>query len=655
MNHQTPARRSHFARVDIEGEQVYSHEFDDIYFSRDDGVAESRYVFLQGNNLPADWQNKSKFCIAETGFGSGLNFLLTLQAWQDDPQHCQQLDYYAIEGFPLRSKQLQQLHRNWPQLANLSDALVRQYPPIAHGVHSLTFQNGQVRLHLIFDEVAHALQDINFIADCWFLDGFAPSKNPQMWQPEILRQLAKHARTGTRLATFTAAGAVRRNLIAAGFDINKRKGFGRKREMLCGVLNHAEHKEKNREAPWFDYAPPESPPRKVAVIGAGIAGAQIARHLAERGIQVSVFESKPDIAQGASGNRAGILAPKLSATASVEEDFYLAAFLYQLRQLDNLRAGGHQIDFEQHGLLQIAQRRTEQKRLLKLVARSDLPGSLFKTLDSEQLSERLGETSSYPGYLIRLAGSLSPASLCRALLDHPDISLSCEKTLLGIQSNPQGPLLNIAHCKDLRFDAVVLANGYQTTNFSDVIRLIPIRGQSSQASLPPDTCLKHAIGHGGYVAKYPDNPGKLIFGATHLRDDCDTRLRHSETIKNRQVLQQSCPKLAKDIQNVLDAHAAIRAATPDRLPLVGALPDSEFYRKEYADLHQGKHYRGYADARYHAGVYLLTGLGSRGLCTAGYCAQLLAHQIGGGTAPVSKEISSSLHPGRFLIREYKKR
>lgn len=654
MNHQTPVRRSHFAEVEIKGEQVYSRAFDDIYFSREDGVAESRYVFLQGNDLPEIWQEKHQFCIAETGFGSGLNFLLTLQAWRDDPHHCKQLDYYAIEGFPLRARHLQQLHLNWPELASLSSELIRHYPPIAHGTHSLHFQDGRVRLHLIFDEVANALQAVDFTADCWFLDGFAPAKNPQMWRPEILTQLAAHARPGTRLATFTAAGAVRRNLIAAGFEISKRKGFGRKREMLCGVLHHPERKQQSGVPPWFSPAPAASP-STVAVIGAGIAGAQIARHLAQRGSRVSVFESNTDIAQGASGNRAGILAPKLSATPGLEEDFYLAAFLYQLRQLDRLRAAGHPIDFEQYGLLQIAQRPADQHRLGKLAARRDLAEGLFEALSAEQLTEKLGENSLHPGYLIRMAGSLFPASLCRALLDHRNISVHCEQTLLAIQVDMQGPVLKISHHENSHFDAIVLANGYQATAFSDTIRLIPVRGQSSQASLKAGAHLKHAIAHGGYVAPYPDDPEKLIFGATHLRDDCDTRLRPAETAENRRVMKQSCPTLAKDIENIEDAHAATRAATPDRMPLLGALPDAEFYGKAYADLSLGKHYKRYPDADYHRGVYLLSGLGSRGLCTAAYCANLLAHIICDGSAPASSGILHSLHPGRFLIREYKKR
>ncbi|MCK5886500.1 MAG: tRNA (5-methylaminomethyl-2-thiouridine)(34)-methyltransferase MnmD, partial [Alcanivorax sp.] len=182
-----------YAKVEIKDKQVYSSHYDDIYYSTDDGAAESRYVFLEGNNLPAQWQGRSHFCIAETGFGTGLNFLITIQAWLDDPAHCETLNYFAIEAYPLRTAQLAEIHAHWPELKNFSAPLLEQYPARDSGCHSLTFEKGRVQLHLIFDRLEFCLRHYQLAPDAWFLDGFAPSRNPSMWTKQALNDIASQS------------------------------------------------------------------------------------------------------------------------------------------------------------------------------------------------------------------------------------------------------------------------------------------------------------------------------------------------------------------------------------------------------------------------------------------------------------------------------
>jgi tRNA 5-methylaminomethyl-2-thiouridine biosynthesis bifunctional protein len=193
-----------YAQVKIKDGQVYSLQYDDIYYNTDDGPAESEYVFLKGNDLPAQWQEKPRFAIAETGFGTGLNFLVTLKTWLDDSARCETLDYYAIEAYPLRSTQLAEIHALWPQFKLLSTKLIEQYPSHASGCHSLSFGLGRVQLHLIFEDIKSCLRRYRLDPDCWFLDGFAPARNPSMWTAEVLNSIALQSRHGTTLSTFTA-------------------------------------------------------------------------------------------------------------------------------------------------------------------------------------------------------------------------------------------------------------------------------------------------------------------------------------------------------------------------------------------------------------------------------------------------------------------
>jgi tRNA 5-methylaminomethyl-2-thiouridine biosynthesis bifunctional protein len=660
-----------YAQVKIKDGQVYSLQYDDIYYNTDDGPAESEYVFLKGNDLPAQWQEKPRFAIAETGFGTGLNFLVTLKTWLDDSARCETLDYYAIEAYPLRSTQLAEIHALWPQFKLLSTKLIEQYPSHASGCHSLSFGLGRVQLHLIFEDIKSCLRRYRLDPDCWFLDGFAPARNPSMWTAEVLNSIALQSRHGTTLSTFTAAGEVRRNLISAGFEVHKHTGFGRKREMLRALKpntraniesipdpdrNHGRNHGQNliQHAPWFAAGKISKLPGKIAVIGAGIAGVQTAWHLAQRGVEVVLIEQRDAIASAASGNRAGVLAPKLIASASAEEAFYLAAFAYQLRQIETLNTQGHSIDFLQNGLLQLACNPQSLQRFERLSRREDLPVGLCKIINANQASKDLGEKVENTCLLIEQAGCLSPASLCHALLKHPKIELRLSTALNEVSYQGGNPQLKLSSGDLLRVDALVLANGYQAAQFSDSTPVIPVRGQTSCALLPTDKSLGHALRHTGYIVSIPGNGQQLIFGASYIRGDTSDELCELETRRDFDILKANLPKLAGQLTGIKPSHAGIRATTSDRWPIVGPLADVDFYQREYEDLHQGKQYKSYPAARYQAGIYMLSGLGSRGLTSAAYCANLLVHSMLGCAPPAPSRVLHALHPARFLIRNLRK-
>ncbi len=642
---------AHFADVTIKSGRIYSNQFEDIYFSEEDAIAESHYVFLERNGLPEHWQYKKNYCIAETGFGSGLNFLVTARAWLDDPHRGERLDFYSIEAFPLKLKHLRKIQAQWKAYRALSSALIAQYPTATSGCHTLVFARGRIQLHLILDGIKNALSNYSLRPDCWYLDGFAPAKNPKMWDHAVLNTIGKLSQKGTRLATFTAAGEVRRNLVAAGFEVKKRKGFGRKREMLCArKIQLAPENTHPKHAPWFAPPQPNTDANHVAVIGAGIAGAQIAYHLAQQGLKVHVFESAEQVATGASGNQAGVLAPRLTAQTSLGERFYIAAFLYQLNQLSSLQEAGHNVGFIQNGLLQLAHNETAVSRFTQLAQRDDLPKALLEIVNATQASDILGEPIEQTAMIIENAGSLSPRCLCKALLSHRNIAVQCATNIDRITYTEDKPSLHLDNGETFDADAVVIANGYQTVDFENKLPIIAARGQSSVATLDNQQGLPLTLGHQGYVVQHPVDQSQIVFGASYIRGSADSALKQADTNNNLSELRQHAPSLAASLTSIKSSHAGIRATTPDRWPIVGPLPDIYFYQTQYADIAQGKQYKSYPKAKYVEGVYVLSGLGSRGLTSAAYCANLLSHTILGLNPPASKQILHSLHPARFMIR-----
>lgn len=237
-----------------------SRDFDDVYFSNDNGLEETRYVFLGGNRLAERFPVHSHplFIVAESGFGTGLNFLTLWQAFDSfrsaHPQATlQRLHFISFEKFPLTRDDLALAHQHWPELAPWAEQLQAQWPLPLPGCHRLLLDRGRVTLDLWFGDINELTDQLdatlNQTVDAWFLDGFAPAKNPDMWTPNLFNAMARLARPGATLATFTSAGFVRRGLQEAGFTMQKRKGFGRKREMLCGVME--QHLMPTLSAPWF--------------------------------------------------------------------------------------------------------------------------------------------------------------------------------------------------------------------------------------------------------------------------------------------------------------------------------------------------------------------------------------------------------------------
>jgi len=292
-------------------------DYGDVYFSVENGLEETREVFLKACNLPQAWAGKPVFVVGELGFGTGLNALALWQLWRESGNRDGWLHFVSVEKHPLSLEQAKRAFADWPQLAELSSRLLEQWPTRLKGPHRLVFPEDRFTITVFHDEAESALSQMRAQMDCWFLDGFAPARNEAMWSQPVFDQLGRLSRPGAMVGTFTVAGAVRRGLAAAGFDVSKRPGFGRKRERLQAVYA-GDVSAGNLLRP------------AICIRGAGIAGASLARAFAMRGCTVRVIDPN-GVGTGASSAPAGLLTPRLEKADRPHVRATLAAFDFARR------------------------------------------------------------------------------------------------------------------------------------------------------------------------------------------------------------------------------------------------------------------------------------------------------------------------------------
>ena len=632
--------------------------FDDVYFSNDDGLAESRYVFLDQNNLPNRWLNHDRplFVVAETGFGTGLNVLATWQAFIDyrrqHPQgNAQRLHLISVEKFPLNHADLSQTLSQWPELSILSARLLAEYPLPISGCHRLQLDDN-VSLDLWLGDVAQVLPDMEAglagKVDAWYLDGFAPSKNPEMWTPELFTQLARLARNGATLATFTAATLVRKGLIAAGFEIKRAKGFRHKREMLTGVLNNSQR--LSYPTPWFWRRPGQV--GHTVIVGAGIAGASLALALTRRGVSVTLLEQQAAPALGASGNRQAAIYPLLNGEHDNLSQFYLQAFLHATHSLAPL-ATRHGVAHDWCGVVQLAYDAKSQAKITKLLAHG-FPNSLLTELNAEQVNARTGIAVNLAGAEYPQGGWICPFELVKALLAEAQ-----QTGLLNTRYHTHVERLTrqddqwqlTTSSGKIMADNVCLANSYSLLNFPQTqdLALSVARGQVNyHPSSSSISALKTVVCYHGYLT--PAWQGLHCIGASYGRDQVNLSYQTQDEEENLQKLVQTLPMLNDLEQTSYSGRVGVRATSRDHFPMAGAAPNKKAQLKQFDKL-QRRQAQAVPLADDHPGLYVLSGLGSRGVCSAPLLAEVLAAQLCDEPYPVSRAILDSLAPNRHWTRK----
>lgn len=612
----------------------FSQQYDDVYFSRDNGLAETRHVFIHHNRLEERWPalQGDHFTIAETGFGTGLNFLCAWQQWlQQAPGHAR-LHFVSCEKHPLSAADLQQALDIWPELKAFSAQVIEQYHSLSAGMHRLIFEHGRVTLTLLIGDASEMLAQLHASVDAWFLDGFAPARNPDMWQPALFSQMARLSHRQTTFATFTSAGMVKRGLQEAGFKVEKVAGHGRKREMLCGRF------ETGAE-------PMQSRPQKALVIGAGIAGCASSHALAMRGWQLTQIERHAQVAAEASGNPAGMLYPRLAMQDTVMSRLALGGFLHVLRSLKNL--GLSDDDYRQCGLLQLAYDQCESERC-RAVAQRGLPEDIVRWVDANEAGRIAGIHLKQDALYFPHAGWVKPGALCAAFSQHRNIRLQLSQQVVRIVQHQdlwqawdgetlldEAPVLILAAANDsLRFEPTAH------------LPLQPVRGQITVAPASAySRQLQAVLCTDGYIS--PAIDGQHCLGATFSPDDSGLDIRHEDYMSNLDMLKRMSAELQQSLEtDQLQGRAALRVATPDYLPLVGAIMDAG----ELAT-NPPKHYSRSPALPYLQGLYINTGHGSKGISQAPLCAELLAAAICGEPLPLDSKTVAALDPNRFLLRK----
>ncbi|MBZ5487232.1 bifunctional tRNA (5-methylaminomethyl-2-thiouridine)(34)-methyltransferase MnmD/FAD-dependent 5-carboxymethylaminomethyl-2-thiouridine(34) oxidoreductase MnmC [Halomonas aquamarina] len=632
----------------------HSDAFDDVYFSREDGRAETEHVFLNANRLPerfAGWENTRAFVVGETGFGTGLNMLCAWACFEQHAPKGARLHLLSTEKYPMTRASLERALRAWPSLASYSQVLCAQWPAAVTGIHRLHL-SPRVTLDLHFGDTTERLALLDGQVDAWFLDGFAPSKNPQMWQPELFEAMAARSRPGATFATFTCAGVVKRGLKAAGFSWKKVPGFGRKREMLAGAIETPPVDTRRAATPWF--TPPQAlPARHVAVIGAGMAGASVAAALARRGIKVTVIERDAPGA-GASGNRQGALYVKLAADTNHQSRFYLGGLLYSQRWLDQLNAPAL---WQPCGVVQLALDDRETRRQQRFIAQHPLPDNVVRPL-SDELGDAVGvAVEARHGLLYPAAGWVRPKALCEHLLQTPSITLE-QGSVSRLVREDNAWQLHLEDGRMFEADQVVIASAHYANAFEQTasLPLQQVRGQVSEVRLPDGVeGPKRVVCAGGYVS--PALDGVLTFGASFIPNSADTAVTAEDHQRNVDELRQTLPALVAEMESAgldvtpaaLEGRAAVRAASPDKTPYAGPVPDAPAWNTAYARLSKDASKVPSTPGEHHPGLWISTAHGSRGLSSAPLCAELIASRLCDDPMPLEAPLVDHLHPGRRII------
>lgn len=638
-----------------------SRDFDDVYFSNDNGLEETRYVFLGGNRITERFAQHSRplFVVAESGFGTGLNFLTLWQAFAafraTQPEATlQRLHFISFEKFPLTRDDLTAAHQHWPELAEFAGRLQAQWPLPLAGCHRLLLDEGRVTLDLWFgdiNELTDQLDDsLNQKVDAWFLDGFAPAKNPDMWTPTLFNAMARLARPGGTLATFTSAGFVRRGLQDAGFTMQKCKGFGRKREMLRGVMEHT--LALPASTPWFSRQASEK--REVALIGGGIASALLSLALLRRGWQVTLYCADDNPAQGASGNRQGALYPLLSKHDAAINLFFPAAFTFARRLYDALPV---RFDHDWCGVTQLGWDDKSRQKIAQMLS-LDLPSALANAVDAQQARHLTGVETDCGGVTYPLGGWLCPAQLTAAVLllaEKQGLRCHYQHSLTALNQSASGWDLHFMHGYRAEHAVVVLANGHQINHFTQTqpLPVYPVAGQVSHIPTTPALCgIRQVLCYDGYLT--PQNPANQqhCIGASYHRGSEETQYQEDDQQQNRQRLIDCFPaaEWAREV-DVSDnaARCGVRCATRDHLPMVGSVPDYAATLVQYADLADNQ--AGAASAPVYDDLFMLGALGSRGLCSAPLCAEILASQMSDEPVPMDAATLAALNPNRLWVRK----
>lgn len=639
----------------------YSDEYSDVYFSDEDPIGESHHVFIQGNQLETRFSllTGKLFTLAELGFGTGLNFLVSWNLWNQLKPEQGQLHYIAFEKHPLTKQQLEKCLKLWPAYSSLSEHLLKNWPTISSGCHRILL-NDSVVLDLHFGDALSQLSKINKIAgvDAWFFDGFSPSNNTSLWQQDITNEVARLSNSEATLASYSVSGTFRRSLERSGFDIQKLPGFGRKRHMLRAIINNPSERPQPKSAkPWNNWLKTKISPKTVAIIGGGLAGCSLAYSLKLRGINSCLYEAGTTIASGASGIPQFALRPRLFQEHSPLAEFYLQSYLFSQSLLKHL-GDNERLNWHNCGVYQQQKALNKQSSLNIEQLQSLYPNEILD-FRNHAASPNLNQANSEDLYFPH-GGWVDPTKLCNTLLETSQATLNLNTTVTSLELNTESWTLKDSNHMASEFSAVVLANSQGIQNLEQT-KTIPIQSLAGQVTfvkgcgesrqLNSVLCGQRTL----FPNKNISNHQHLI-AASYRRNQALDR-NPGDDQQNLELMRQSLndPAILQD--KIIDSKVAIRSNSKDHIPLVGAIPNNELAIKKFGVLAQNAKADTAAmntEPHYWPNLYISAAHGSNGLATCPFSAEIIASLINNEQLPINSEIAAALNPIRFIIRELKR-
>ncbi|MCE7877553.1 MAG: bifunctional tRNA (5-methylaminomethyl-2-thiouridine)(34)-methyltransferase MnmD/FAD-dependent 5-carboxymethylaminomethyl-2-thiouridine(34) oxidoreductase MnmC [Betaproteobacteria bacterium PRO3] len=606
-----------------------SERYGDVYHSADSGPGQARHVFLGGNGLPGRWRGRDAFVVLETGFGLGLNFLATWDAWRRDGSRPGRLDYIAIEKHPLARDDLATVLARYPEFGDLARRLAERWPSPLPGTHRRDF--GGVVLTVVFDDIASALARLSAAADAVYLDGFAPARNPDMWTPAVLRTVARRMRTGATCATWSTARAVRDALSEAGVACELRPGFGHKREMLAGTLvrsARSRHPATRTREPY--------PEQHAIIVGAGLAGASAAASLAARGWRTTIIEAASAPATGASSLWAGSVHPLIARDDSRLARLSRAAFLHALDAWREREREGHTAAWRRCGVLQLARRPGNESGWRAAIESLGFPPEFVRLVEQPEACALSGIEVGRPGLWFPEGGYACAPRVVRAWLDaalaHPGSRLVASTRVERIErAHDLWNAIDASGATIAAAPVVVLANANDLARMSPVaLPLRSVRGQVTYVPSDDRPAPRSVVIGNGYVL--PPVDGRIVTGSSYDLESAEPAPTVEAHAGNLARLGELAPALAAGLDpRTLDGGVGFRAVASDRMPIVGALGDP-------------------ANTDQPPGRYAIGAFASRGLTWAALMGEFLASTIEGDPLPIESDLAEAIDPGRFVRR-----
>ncbi|EOU3640394.1 bifunctional tRNA (5-methylaminomethyl-2-thiouridine)(34)-methyltransferase MnmD/FAD-dependent 5-carboxymethylaminomethyl-2-thiouridine(34) oxidoreductase MnmC [Campylobacter upsaliensis] len=606
------------ARVIFKDNTPYSLDFEDFYFNSQEGVEESRFVYTEA----FEWEECESFIIAETGFGIGLNFFLTLQNFLKTKKRPKRLFYVSVEGFYLEPSFLREAYKRlgiYEEIKELLEQFLLFYPKCAKGIYRFYFKD--CFLDLVFDDIS-VLKRLEFEANIWYLDGFSPSKNSLMFDENTLFEIARLSKLNATILSFSSSSFLQKNLKHCGFDVAKVKGF-RKREMVRAFLKHKKQMT-NKEA-YFQKVSVKFENKKVAIIGAGISGALLAYELSLRGFEVEIFEKNVTLYEGASSNESGILSSLILNPQSALGNFSLNAFVEASRFYRQI------LDLKLKGVYEFAYTLQMQQRFLT---------------QKDNAYFQITQNKAFLDY----GGHIYPKEILSSLFEKAGVKIYFNHHFSHYErENETFNLIFKNASKRCKFGILIYTLGADAKDFLhyEAMLLSRVRGQLTH--LKPFFKTEFPLSSKAYIC--PPKSNLQVIGATYDRLNTNPKGQRKDDKENLEKIKEFL-KGDEEIE-ILGSRVGFRSYSSDRFCIAGAAYDEEFYKQNYKALLWHKN-KPQISPQNIPNLYLSLAQGSRAFSSSVLCARYLCALINDEPLGFYADFIPHIHPARFLIRKLKK-